>query len=149
MKVKRNARLAAVQVIFQYYFSQSNIKKIISEFGKLNNESLKEKVKKYDEKLFEKIVLGVCNNQEKIRVLIEENLSKNWIYDRVDPTMRSIISLAIFELSFCKNTPHNVILNEYVSIAGLFFNKTNTGFVNGILDNISKTIVENERNGIN
>ena len=89
------------------------------------------------------------NNQEKIRVLIEENLSKNWIYDRVDPTMRSIISLAIFELSFCKNTPHNVILNEYVSIAGLFFNKTNTGFVNGILDNISKTIVENERNGIN
>ena len=30
MKVKRNARLAAVQVIFQYYFSKSDIKKIIS-----------------------------------------------------------------------------------------------------------------------
>ena len=81
MKVKRNARLAAVQVIFQYYFSQSNIKKIIGEFGKLNNESFKENVNKYDEKLFEKIVLGVCNNQEKIRLLIEDNLSKNWIYD--------------------------------------------------------------------
>ncbi|MDC3024582.1 transcription antitermination factor NusB [Alphaproteobacteria bacterium] len=146
MKVKRNARLAAVQVIFQYYFSQSNIKKIIGEFGKLNNESFKGNVNKYDEKLFEKIVLGVCNNQEKIRVLIEDNLSKNWIYDRIDPTIRSIISLAIFELSFCKKTPHNVILNEYVSIAGLFFNKTNTGFVNGILGKISKIIKENERN---
>ena len=31
MKVKRNARLAAVQVIFQYYFSQSDINKIISD----------------------------------------------------------------------------------------------------------------------
>ena len=81
---------------------------------------------------------------KKNKILIEENLSKSWTYDRVDPTMRSIVSLGIFELSFCTNTPHNVILNEYVSIAGLFFNKTNTGFVNGILDNISKTIVENE-----
>ena len=41
MKVKRNARLAAVQVIFQYYFSKSDINKIISDFGKLNSESFK------------------------------------------------------------------------------------------------------------
>ena len=76
--------------------------------------------------LFEKIVLGVCKNQKNIKLFIEENLSENWFYDRVDPTMRSIISLGVYELSYCKNTPHNVIIDEYVSIAGLFFNKTNT-----------------------
>ena len=77
-------------------------------------------------------------------MLIENNLSENWFYERVDPTMRAIISLGVYELSFCVNTPHNVIIDEYVSIAGLFFNKTNTGFVNGILDSISKIIRENE-----
>ncbi len=146
MKVKRNARLAAVQVIFQYYFSKSDIKKIIKDFSNLNKDFCNERDKSYDKKLFEKIVLGVCDNQKKIKLLIEENLSKNWFYDRVDPTMRSIISLGVYELSFCINTPHNVIINEYVSIAGLFFNKTHTGFVNGILDNISKIIRENEGN---
>ena len=147
MKVKRNARLAAVQVIFQYYFSKSDINKIISDFSNLNEDSLKKKkYNSYDKKLFKKIVLVVCNNQNKIKLLIENNFSENWFYERVDPTMRSIISLGVYELSFCVNTPHNVIIDEYVSIAGLFFNKTNTGFVNGILDTISKIIRENEGN---
>ena len=144
MKVRRNARLAAVQVIFQYYFLKSDIKKIIREFSKLNDECFRKKFNNCDKKLFEKIVLGVCDNQKKIKSLIEDNLSKSWTYERVDPTMRSIVSLGVFELSFCTNTPHSVIIDEYVSIAGLFFNKTNTGFVNGILDNISKVIKQNE-----
>ena len=65
MKVKRNARLAAVQVIFQYYFSKSDIKKIIKDFSNLNKDFCKERDKSYDKKLFEKIVLGVCDNQKK------------------------------------------------------------------------------------
>lgn len=77
--------------------------------------------------------------------MIESNLSENWIYERVDPTMRAIISLGVFELTFCRNTPHKVIINEYVSIAGLFFDNSNTGFINGILDNLYKKIRINER----
>ena len=146
MKVRRNARLAAVQVIFQYYFSKSDIKKIITDFSNFDEVPCKEKIKNYDKKLFEKIVFGVCKNQKSIKLLIEENLSENWFYDRVDPTMRSIISLGVYELSFCIDTPHKVIINEYVSIAGLFFNKIDTGFINGILDNLSKIIRENEGN---
>ena len=54
-----------MQVIFQYYFSKSDIKKIISEYSKLNDDFLREKYKNYDKKLFEKIVLGVCDKQKK------------------------------------------------------------------------------------
>ena len=46
---ERNARLAVVQVIFQYYFSKTDINKIISEYGKLILIVLA----KYDRKLFE------------------------------------------------------------------------------------------------
>lgn len=146
MKVKRNARVVAVQVIFQYYFSRSDIKKIITDIESLNEDSLKEQLSNFDKKLFEKIVLGVCKNEKKIQELIEKNLSKNWDYKRLDPTMRAIISLGLYELSYCLETPHKVIINEYVSIANLFFSKVNVGFINGILDNLSKTVRENERN---
>ena len=146
MKVKRNARVVAVQVIFQYYFSRSDIKIIIKEIESLNEDSLKERLSNFDKKLFDKIVLGVCKNEKNIQDLIEKNLSENWDYERLDPTMKAIISLGLFELSFCLETPHKVIINEYVSIANLFFSKVNTGFINGILDKLSKTVRENERN---
>ena len=95
---------------------------------------------KIDNKLFNKIVQGVQENETKIKSVIEKSLSDNWLYDRIDPTMRAIISLGVYELFFCLNTPHKVIIDEYVSIAGMFFNESNTGFVNGILDNLSKII---------
>ena len=146
MKVKRNARLAAVQVIFQYYFSRSDINQIIGDYKNLNDDCLKKQLNNFDSKLFPKIVLGVCKYEKEIKCLVEKNLSENWLYDRVDPTMRAIISLGVFELNYCLNTPHKVI-DEYVSIAYLF-DKTNTGFVNGILDNLYKIVRKNERKQI-
>ena len=74
--------------------------------------------------------MGVCENEKKIKLLIRENLSENWPYDRIDSTITAILSLGIYELSFCKETPHKVIIDEYVSISGLFFSKKNVGFVN-------------------
>ena len=54
--------------------------------------------------------------------------------------MKAIISLAIFELMNYKNIPLQIILNEYVSIATQFLDQSNTGFINGILDNVAKNI---------
>ena len=57
--------------------------------------------------------------------------------------MHAIISLAIYEFSFCKKTPFKVIINEYVSIARMYLDNNNTGFVNGILDSLAKKIRNN------
>ena len=54
--------------------------------------------------------------------------------------MKAIISLAIYELITYKNTPLQIIINEYVSIANQYLDSSNTGFINGILDNIAKNI---------
>ena len=146
MIAKRNARVAAVQVIFQYFFSRKEIKKIIRDYETLNDDSLKKKFTNFDKKLFEKIIVGVCENETKIKPLIEKNLSEKWPYERVDLTMTAIISLGIYELLYCFETPHKVIIDEYVTISGLFFNKKNIGFVNGLLDKLSKLVRSNERN---
>ena len=86
------------------------------------------------------MVVGVHQNEEKITNIIECNLSENWLIDRVDLTMKAIISLAIYELISYEKIPLQVIINEYVSIANQYLDKRNTGFINGILDNIAKNI---------
>lgn len=140
MEAKRNTRKLAVQAVFQFFFSKEDINKILEEFCSYRIKEVKNYKKKYDTNLLKNLVVGVQQNEKKIVKLIENNLSENWIIDRLDLTMQAIISLAIYELINYQKIPLQIIINEYVSIANQYLDKTNTGFINGILDNIAKNI---------
>ncbi len=140
MEARRNARKIAVQAVFQFFFSKEDINKILDEFCSYRIKEVRNYKKKYDIDFLKKIVIGVHKNEKKIIKLIECNLSQNWLIDRLDLTMQAIISLAIYELINFKNIPLEIIINEYVSIANTYLDKSNTGFINGILDNIAKNI---------
>ena len=140
MEARRNTRKIAVQAIFQFFFSKDDINKILEEFCNYRIKEFKNYKKKYDTDFLKKVVVGVQKNEKKITKMIESNLSENWLIDRVDLTMKAIISLAIYELMSYENIPLQVIINEYVSIANHYLDKSNTGFINGILDNIAKNI---------
>ena len=144
MELKKNSRKIAVQVVFQFFFSNEEANKVLDEFHEYR---VKEKAYcrlKYDINFLNKIVRGVFNDKEEIFSLIEECLSKEWMLDRVDPTMQAILSLAIYEFKNYPDTPTNVVINEYVSIARLYLDDSNTGFVNGVLDNLGKKLRNEE-----
>ena len=140
MEARRNTRKIAVQAVFQFFFSKEDINKILEEFCNYRIKEFKNYKKRYDTDFLKKVVVGVYQNEKKITKIIECNLSENWLIDRVDLTMKAIISLAIYELISYENIPLQVIINEYVSIANQYLDKSNTGFINGILDNIAKNI---------
>ena len=140
MEIRRNTRKIAVQAVFQFFFSKEDVNKILEEFCNYRIKEFKNYKKKYDTNFLKKVVVGVHQNEEKITKIIERNLSENWLIDRVDLTMKAIISLAIYELISYEKIPLQVIINEYVSIANQYLDKRNTGFINGILDNIAKNI---------
>ena len=140
MEIRRNTRKIAVQAVFQFFFSKEDVNKILEEFCNYRIKEFKNYKKKYDTNFLKKVVVGVHQNEEKITKIIEHNLSENWLIDRVDLTMKAIISLAIYELISYEKIPLQVIINEYVSIANQYSDKRNTGFINGILDNIAKNI---------
>ena len=140
MEAKRNTRKIAVQAVFQFFFSKEDINKILNEFCDYRIKEFRNYKKKYDIDFFKKIVNGVHQNEKKIVKIIERNLSKNWLIDRLDLTMMAIISLAIYELMSYENIPLQIIINEYVTISNQYLDKSNTGFINGILDNIAKNI---------
>ena len=147
MEARRNTRKIAVQAVFQFFFSKEDINKILEEFCDYRIKEFKNYKKKYDTDFFKKVVVGVHQNEKKITKMIECNLSENWLIDRVDLTMKAIISLAIYELISYEKIPLQVIINEYVSIANQYLDKSNTGFINGILDNIAKNIRKSQ-NGL-
>ena len=140
MEARRNTRKIAVQAVFQFFFSKEDVNKVLEEFCNYRIKEFKNYKKKYDTDFFKKVVIGVQKNEKKITKMIECNLSEKWLIDRVDLTMKAIISLAIYELISYENIPLQVIINEYVSIANQYLDKSNTGFINGILDNIAKNI---------
>ena len=140
MEARRNTRKIAVQAVFQFFFSKEDVNKILEEFCDYRIKEFKNYKKKYDTDFFKKVVVGVYLNEKKITKMIECNLSEKWLIDRVDLTMKAIISLAIYELMSYENIPLQVIINEYVSIANQYLDKSNTGFINGILDNLAKNI---------
>ena len=140
MEARRNTRKIAVQAVFQFFFSKEDVNKILEEFCNYRIKEFRNYKKRYDTDFFKKVVIGVYQNEKKITKMIECNLSENWLINRVDLTMKAIISLAIYELMSFENVPLQVIINEYVSIANQYLDKSNTGFINGILDNIAKNI---------
>ena len=140
MEARRNTRKIAVQAVFQFFFSNEDINRILEEFCNFRIKEFRNYKKKYDITFFKEIVIGVYENEKQITNIIECNLAEHWLIDRVDLTMKAIISLAIFELMNYKNIPLQIILNEYVSIATQFLDQSNTGFINGILDNVAKNI---------
>ena len=140
MESRRNTRKIAVQAVFQFFFSKEDINKILEEFCNYRLKEFNNYKNNYDIEFLEKIVIGVHENEKIIIKIIERNLSDNWLIDRLDLTMKAIISLAIYELINYEDTPLQIIINEYVSIANQYLDKSNTGFINGILDNIAKNI---------
>ena len=54
--------------------------------------------------------------------------------------LKIILFAAIFELMFKHNTPKKVIINEYLLASEFFLEKIQIGYLNAILDKLSKKL---------
>ena len=57
---------------------------------------------------------------------------------------RNILRLAVYEIVFLSDIPLAVTIDEAVEVAKEFGSETSTAFINGILDNIGKSIKKGE-----
>jgi N utilization substance protein B len=69
--------------------------------------------------------------------IIEANLAINWNLNKLNTVTKAILRAAIAELKFMEEIPAKAIIDEYTTIAASFFDSSETGFVNSILDKIS------------
>ena len=73
-------------------------------------------------------------------LIIDENL-KGWSFSRLNKVDKAILRLATYEMKFCQETPHKIIIDEAVELTKEF-SDTGDGkarsFNNKVLDQISK-----------
>jgi N utilization substance protein B len=87
---------------------------------------------------FDDIVTGAHARREEIDALIGERLAEGWSLERLDRPMRAILRAGAYELVARADVPVGSVISEYVDVAHAFYDKRESGFVNGLLDAIAK-----------
>ena len=134
------ARLAAVQALYQMEMESTPLAKLLHEFHahRLGATIEDATYAEAEVDFFDDLVAGVDARREEIDGLISERLAEGWSIERLDRPMRAILRAGAFELVARPDVPVATVITEYVDVAHAFFDKRETGFVNGLLDAIAK-----------
>jgi len=90
------------------------------------------------------LLLAVIEKEGPCMELIEPKLN-NWDKDRVALIDLLLLRMGVCELLFFPTIPTKVTINEYIDIAKQYSTPQSGQFVNGVLDNILKDLVKDER----
>ena len=91
-------------------------------------------------KFIKDVVSGTLERSELIEETIHKNLSSDIDLKKTDKLLKIILFAAVFELLFKHNNPKKVIINEYLQASEYFLEKVQIGYLNAILDKISKEL---------
>lgn len=135
------ARLNAVQALYQLRMSaDSRAEKVVTEFKahRLSVANDPASVGEADEKHFTAVVEGVNQRAEEIDALIVSALREDWKIERLEHLLLSILRAGVYEILACSDIPVAVIVDEYIEVAKAFYEGSEPGFVNGVLDGLAK-----------
>ena len=134
------ARLAAVQALYQHDMEGTPVARLLHEFHehRLGATIEDEKYHEAEQDFFDDIVAGAEARQGDIDALISGRLAEGWTLERLDKPMRAILRAGAYELIARADVPVATVITEYVDVAHAFYDKRESGFVNGLLDAIAK-----------
>ena len=123
-----NPRIIVVQKLYSHYFNREC--ELI--FPKHRNK-----------KFIKDTVLGTIEREEFLLENLKTILKDEFNPSRTDLILKLMILSATFELMFSHKTPTNVVVSEYVKISDFFLETAHKGYLNAILDKISKNVRKN------
>ncbi|WP_410974139.1 N utilization substance protein NusB [Bacillus cereus] len=128
---RRTARERAMQALYQMDITGELEPKVAVENTLNEGEETNE--------FLESLVVGFVENKEAIDEAIRQNLKK-WKLERISIVDRSILRVAVYEMKYMEEIPHNVTINEAIEIAKTFGDEESRRFINGVLSNIKDTL---------
>ena len=134
------ARLAAVQALYQQEMEGTPVARLLKEFHDHRLGAMIEDAQYHDAErdFFDDIVSGVDARRDELDALISSRLAEGWTLERLDRPMRALLRAGAYELLARPDVPVGSVINEYVDVAHAFYDKRESGFVNGLLDAIAK-----------
>ncbi len=134
------ARLAAVQALYQQEMEGTPTSHLIHEFHahRLGATIGDVTYVEAEESFFDDLVGGTAARQAEIDELISARLADGWTLARLDKPMKALLRVGAYELLARPDVPVASVISEYVDVAHAFYDKRETGFVNGLLDALAK-----------
>ena len=134
------ARLAAVQALYQQEMEGTPLPRLLKEFHdhRLGATIEDAQYVEAEREFFDDIVIGVEARRAEIDGAIAARLAAGWTLERLDRPMRAILRAGAYELIARPDVPVGSVISEYVDVAHAFYDKRESGFVNGLLDAIAK-----------
>ena len=121
--------------------SSPRVKVIQKLYNALMNPDAKIDYPKSQYKKFIKdVVTGTLERSDLIEDKIKSFLTNDIDLAKTDKLLKIILFAAVFELMFKHNTPKKVIISEYLLTSEHFLEKIQIGYLNAILDKISKEL---------
>ena len=124
----KNPRIIVVQKLYSHY---------------LNRDSELIFPKHRYKKFIKDTVLGTIEREELLLENLKTILKDEFNPSRTDLILKLMILSATFELMFSHKTPINVVVSEYVKISDFFLETAHKGYLNAILDKVSKNVSKN------
>jgi N utilization substance protein B len=136
------ARLAAVQALYQQEMEGTPLSRLLKEFHdhRIGATIEDEQYHEAEIDFFDDIVTGVDARRDEIDKSISAKLASGWSLDRLDRPMRALLRAGAYELIARADVPVGSVISEYVDVAHAFYDKRESGFVNGLLDSIAKEV---------
>ena len=134
------ARLAAVQALYQMDLAGTGINEILAEFEShwLGGEVEGAQYLPAEAAFFRDIVSGVVREQRTLDPQIDAALARGWPLKRIEAVLRAVLRAGAYELAKRADIPARVIVSEYVDVAHAFVDRTETGMVNAVLDQLAR-----------
>jgi len=132
---RRQGREAVLQALYAYEIAEEDRNKVLQDA--LGRKSFDENMRNFITNLFDVTI----DNKEWCEEQIKSRLN-NWEFDRVALLDRLLLCVAISEICFVDDVPPKVSISEAIEIAKKYSTEESSSFVNGVLDNVYKTIAK-------
>lgn len=130
---RRKGREAALQLLFLHDLSGAYSPRIGANYWEDSPTDAETR------DFAQRLVQGTLDHLQAIDETVSR-YSAHWKLHRMAAVDRNVLRMAIFELTQCPDIPVKVTLNEAIEIAKKFGSEESGAFVNGILDQIAKTV---------
>ncbi len=85
------------------------------------------------------LIKGTIKYYDELEKTISK-FSEHWQLHRISKVDHTILLQAIYELTYIKETPAKVVINESLEIAKKYGAQDSKNFINGILDSVAKNL---------
>ena len=119
----QNPRVIVIQKLYSYH---------------LNKETEITFPKHKFKKFIKDVVKGTIERKDLIQNIIDKELKDDVNDKKTELMIKLMIMAAIYEFMYMHKVPVKVVISEYLKVSDFFVGSSQKGFLNAILDKISK-----------